>query len=267
MQAITEAFQMSPAYFYTVVGILGLLIGSFLNVVASRVPKGMSVIHPPSHCESCGHRLSLLDLIPVFSWVASRGKCRYCGESFSIRYALWEAVTGGLFVLTAAVLGPVYELIPGLVLVSMLVAIVQTDLEHMIIPDKIVLFGCIAGVLLRIWIHPRPLWQYGVAFVAGGLILYGIALLGQLLLKKESMGGGDIKLLAVLGLYIGIQGTVLTLFLASVIGLFVSLFLILARIVRKEEPIPFGPYLAMGAYIVYLWGDSLLNGYLHLIVQ
>ena len=116
MQAITEAFQMSPAYFYTVVGILGLLIGSFLNVVASRVPKGMSVIHPPSHCESCGHRLSLLDLIPVFSWVASRGKCRYCGESFSIRYALWEAVTGGLFVLTAAVLGPVYELIPGLVL-------------------------------------------------------------------------------------------------------------------------------------------------------
>lgn len=266
MSTILLVFKLSPAYFYTVVCVFGLLIGSFLNVVALRIPKGMSVSHPPSHCTSCGHRLGPLDLIPVISYVLARGKCRYCGESFSIAYAVWEALAGIFFVLTAMVLGPVPELLVGLTLVSILIAIVQTDLRHLLIPNKIVFFGMGAGLLLRIFIHESPLWQYVVAFLIGGGVLYLIAFLGELLLKKESMGGGDIKLLAMLGLYIGVKGVLLTIFLGSLIGLVASLILMAAGLIKREQAVPFGPYLALGAYAAYLWGDQLLSWYMNLLV-
>ncbi|WP_438445774.1 prepilin peptidase [Gorillibacterium sp. sgz5001074] len=267
MNTIIQAFQVSPAYFYTMITILGLLIGSFLNVVAIRVPKGMSVVHPPSHCTSCGHQLGPLDLIPVFNWFFSRGKCRYCGEAYSVQYTVWEAMTGLLFLLTAVTLGPVPELIAGLVLVSILITIVQTDLRYMLIPNRILVFGLGSGVLLRIGIHPLPVWDYALAFLIGGGLLYLLAWLGEVFLKKESMGGGDIKLMAVLGLFVGMKGVILTLFLGSVIGLFLSFILIVFRRLKTDQFIPFGPYLAAGAWVAYLWGDSLLHLYINLFIH
>lgn len=261
MGTIIRALELSPAYFYTVIGVFGLMVGSFLNVAAIRIPLGLSVCYPPSRCDSCGHRLGPLDLIPVLGFFLARGKCKYCGESFSIRYALWEAAAGLLFVLTAAVLGPVPELIPGLLLVSLLIPIVQTDLRHMIIPNKIVFFGFVSGALVRLAIHPEPLWTYAAAFVAGGGVLYAAALVGERLLRKESMGGGDIKLLAMLGLFMGIKGVMLALFLGCLAGLLVNLLLMALGLVRSGQPVPFGPYLALGALPAYLWGGRLLDWY------
>lgn len=265
MPNIQRAFELSPAYFYTVISVLGLFVGSFLNVVAGRVPRGESIVRPPSYCESCGHRLGLLDLIPVLSWCLNRGKCRHCGERYSGRYALWEAATAGLFVLTATVFGPHAELVPGLVMVSILVVAVQTDLDQMIIPDKVVFFGMAAGVILRLFIHSSPLWHYAVAFLAGGGILYAAAYLGEKILGKEAMGGGDMKLLAMLGLYLGIANTFLTLFLGSLIGLGLTLLLMASRRMSREQPIAFGPYLALGALLAYWWGEPLLQWYIGLL--
>lgn len=265
MLNIQRAFELSPAYFYTVMLVLGLFVGSFLNVVAYRIPKGKSIVHPPSHCESCGHRLSLLDLIPVISWCFLKGRCRYCGDKVSGQHLYGEIGTAGLFVLASVVYGPVPELIVGLTLISLLVVVVQTDLEGLIIPDKVVFFGMGAGVLLRLLIHSEPLWHYAVAFLAGGGALYAIALLAEKWLGKEALGGGDIKLLAMLGLYLGISNTLLTMFLGSLAGLCLTIVLMALKKVSREQHVPFGPYLALGALLAYLWGDSLLQGYLNLL--
>lgn len=265
MLNLQRAFELAPLYFYTVLTVLGLFIGSFLNVVAQRIPRGQSIVHPPSHCESCGHRLGPLDLIPVFSWVLSAGKCRYCGEKYAVGYALWEAATGGLFLLAGVVLGPVPELITGLLLVSLLVVVVQTDLAGMVIPDRVVFFGMAAGLILRLFLHSRPLWDYGSAFLAGGGLLFAAAWLGEKILSKEAMGGGDIKLLAMLGLYLGLANTLLTLFIGSLLGLCLTLLLLALRRISRDQPIPFGPYLALGAWIAYLWGSPMLQWYIQLV--
>ncbi|MFM9326746.1 prepilin peptidase [Paenibacillus mesotrionivorans] len=262
---IIQAFEASPPYFYTVMGILGLFVGSFLNVVAARIPQGQSLVTPPSHCDSCGHRLAVPDLIPVWSWFRSGGKCRYCGEAFSIQYPLWEVLTSVIYILLAVTLGPVPELIVGLLLVSLLIAISQTDLRLYLIPDKIIVFGIAAGIVLRIFIHDAPWWDYVGGFFLGGGLLYLAAVLGEWLLKKEAMGGGDIKLLAMLGIYIGMKGVLLTIFLGSVIGLIIILILLLTGVMKNDQPIPFGPFLAIGACVAYLWGELLVQAYLNLL--
>jgi leader peptidase (prepilin peptidase)/N-methyltransferase len=260
-----KAFQASPPYFYTVMGVLGLFVGSFLNVVAARIPQGQSLLRPPSHCDSCGHRLAILDLIPVWSWFRWGGKCRYCGEAFSIQYPLWEALTSAIYILLAVTLGPVPELVVGLLLVSLLIAISQTDLHLYLIPDKIIVFGMAAGILLRIFIHDAPWWDYAGGFFLGGGLLYLAAVLGEWLLKKEAMGGGDIKLLAMLGIYLGMKGVLLTIFLGSVIGLIITIVLLATGWMKKDQPIPFGPFLAIGACVAYLWGNQLVNAYLSVL--
>lgn len=260
-----QAFEASPPYFYTVMGILGLFVGNFLNVVASRVPQGQSIIRPPSHCDSCGHRLMVLDLIPVWSWLRSRGKCRYCGKLYSIQYPIWEAFTSFMYVVLAISLGPVPELLAGLLLVSLLIVISQTDLRCYLIPDRIIVFGLAAGILIRLFVHEAPWWDYAGGFFLGGGLLYLAAVLGEWLLKKEAMGGGDIKLLAMLGIYLGIKGVLLTILIGSFLGLLITIGLILAKRMKPEQPIAFGPFLALGACAAYLWGAQLIHAYLTLL--
>lgn len=267
METILYAFEELPAYFITVVTLFGLAVGSFLNVVSIRVPRGESVIHPPSHCASCGHRLGWGELVPVFSYLRLRGKCKSCGESFSMSYAVWEAATGLLFGLMAWQMGPTPELWPALWMLSVLIALVQTDLRSMLIPNKIVFTGLLGIVILRSLIHEQPLWNYGLAFLLGGGILYLIAWLGEAILKKESMGGGDIKLFALLGAWLGMKGVLLTLFLASIYGVIGSLILILSGLRRREDYIPFGPFIALGALTAFLWGDRLIQWYVSLLIS
>ncbi len=243
------------------IALFGLLIGSFLNVVAIRTLKKESLSYPPSHCVHCNHQLGPLDLIPVLSYLFLRGKCRYCKAEISSAYAIGETTTALLFGLMAWQLGPTTELIVALFFASILVVIVQTDFREMIIPDRVIYFAMAVGFLLRIIIHPLPLWNHFSAFIIGGGSLFLIAIIGSAILKKDAMGGGDIKLLAFVGLILGIQLTLLTLFLASLIGTLYGLLLILLRRYNRNKYIPFGPFIAAGSLIAYLWGDTWIEWY------
>jgi leader peptidase (prepilin peptidase) / N-methyltransferase len=265
MQTLKDILQLYASIPPIPLLVLGLLLGSFLNVVGIRIPLKQSITHPPSHCPHCNHRLGPFDLVPVFSWLLLRGRCRYCKAPVSPIYMVGEAVTGLLFGLMAWQLGATLELIPALLLVSILVAITVSDLRYMLIPDRIVFFGCGCALFLRLFVHPLPLWNYVLAFLVGGGVLYAIAWLSEVLLKKEGMGGGDIKLFGFIGLILGIKLTLLTLFTASVLGTFYGVMLILAGRYRRDQPMPFGPFIAIGAILTYLWGNDWLEWYMNML--
>lgn len=261
-----ELFVRHPIVLAAIAGIIGLFIGSFLNVVALRIPKKESFVYPPSHCVHCKHRLGPLDLLPVFSYVWLRGKCRYCRAPISPIYPIGESLNAIAFAVIAWKLGPVPELLPGLFFAAILTAVTMTDLKYMLIPDKIVLFAVIVGLILRLFIHPLPIWNHLIGMVVGGGVLYVIALLSLLLLRKEGMGGGDIKLFTFIGLMLGIQSTLLTLFVASLLGSIFGISSILLGRMNKDRPIPFGPFICLGALLCYLWGNDLISWYIHLVL-
>ncbi|TMV52642.1 prepilin peptidase [Paenibacillus mesophilus] len=240
----------------------GLIIGSFLNVVAIRLLKGESISYPPSHCVNCQHRLYPIDLIPVFSYLLLMGKCRYCRERISAAYPIGELAAAVTFGVTAWKIGYQPELLAGLLLASILIVIVQTDLRAMIIPDKVVFFGFGAAVLIRLFVHPLPLWSYLAAFVVGGGILLLLAVV-----SKGGMGGGDIKLFAFIGLILGLPLTLLALFVSALLGTLYGLILIVFRKFKRRTAIPFGPFLALGSLLSYLWGTGLIDFYVRLFVS
>lgn len=244
----------------------GLLIGSFLNVVAIRVLKNESISFPPSHCVNCNHQLSSKDLIPVLSYMWLRGKCRYCSETISIRYPVGELGTGIGFAIAYLAMGYNKELIAALWLTSILVIIIQTDLAEMLIPNKIVLLGIAGAVLIRLWVHPLPLWDYLIASISGSGALLLIGLVFGWLLKKEALGAGDIKLYVFIGLILGIKLTFLSIFMASVMGTLFGLIQIVLKKKTAQKEIPFGPYIAVGSLIVYYLGNPLLDWYLNLLI-
>nr|WP_057313609.1 A24 family peptidase [Paenibacillus sp. Soil766]KRE93173.1 hypothetical protein ASG89_06620 [Paenibacillus sp. Soil766] len=246
-------------------GLFGLVFGSFFNVVGIRVVKKESIAYPPSHCVHCNHELKPLDLIPVLSYLGLRGACRYCRAKISPIYPIGELVTAVAFAVTTWLIGPSLELIVGLVFVSILMICSIADSRYRIIPDKVVFSGMIVAFLLRIWIHPLPLWNYSVAFIVGGGVLYLVALASVLIMKKEGMGGGDIKLLAFIGLIVGIKLTLFTLFVASLFGTIYGLVQIRVKSSREDQGIPFGPFIAAGAFFSYFWGESVINWYLSFI--
>jgi leader peptidase (prepilin peptidase)/N-methyltransferase len=241
-------------------GVLGLIFGSFCNVVAIRLLKGESIVHPPSHCVHCNHRLGPLDLIPVMSFLLLRGRCRYCRAPIPPVYPIGEAATALLFASAAWRMGVSPELPAGLLLASILVIIVQTDLCRMVIPNKVVFFGMGAAVLLRLFVHPEPWWDYALAFLIGGGLFYGLAVA-----TKGGVGGGDIKLFAFLGVLLGLKLTLLAIFLSSLAGTLYGVMQLARSRYRKKQAIPFGPFIAVGAWLSYLWGDWLLNWYAALL--
>lgn len=240
----------------------GILIGSFLNVVAIRMLKGESITFPPSHCTSCGHSLKPLDLVPLLSYLALRGKCRYCHERVSLAYFWGELTTGLLFTWAGWMFGWQLEIIVAMFIISILVVVVQTDLREMIIPNKVIAFGVACGILLRIFIHDLPLWNYGISLILGGGIIYLISTISSIILKKEAMGGGDVKLFAFVGLMLGFKLLLLSIFLASLAGFLIGVILLLSGRTKAGAYIPFGPYIALGSLISYGWGNSIIAWYL-----
>lgn len=278
METIIALYRDHLLFLTTVAGLLGLAVGSFLGVAATRLPAEQSLIHPPSACDHCRQRLQPIDLVPIAGYLLLRGKCRHCGVRVPLVYPLIEAATGCLFALVAWRIGFQLELLAGLLLISVLITITITDIQRRIIPDKVVFFGMGAMIVLRIFTHSLPWWNYGVAFVIGGGILYLLALLSVLLMRKEGMGGGDIKLFAFLGLVLGINQTLFTLFAAALLGLIGGLLQrsVQARVnasggssstTEDEEYIAFGPYIAMAAIISYIWGDQLISMYLSFVLH
>ena len=237
--------------------LFGMIFGSFFNVVGLRVPLKMSIAYPPSHCTNCMHRLSALDLIPIFSYIFLRGKCRYCGEKVSPIYMVTEIVTGILFAFAYWKLGFTSELAVALLFISLLAIIVVSDIAYMIIPDKVLLFFLPLLALARFFAHTDPWWDSLLGPVVGFTVLFLVALL-----SKGGMGGGDIKLFFLIGLALGTIGTLVTLFFASVIGLVIGLFVLRVRGQDRKQPIPFGPSIALAAIIVYFYGDQIMDWYI-----
>jgi leader peptidase (prepilin peptidase)/N-methyltransferase len=240
---------------------LGLIVGSFLNVVVARLPAHLSLWRPRSACPACGAAIAWHDNIPILSFVALRGRCRACGVRIAWRYPLIEALTAGVFVLAYAVLGLSPALVPALLLLAALVAITFIDLEHQIIPDLITLPGIVTGVLANLATGAVS-WRDSLlgVVVAGGLFFVII------LASGGGMGGGDMKLAAMLGAFLGWQLTLVALFLAVVAGGVVALAVLGAGLKSRKEPIPFGPFLAAGGAAALCWGRSLMTWYFDVFV-
>ena len=236
----------------------GLVIGSFVTVVGYRVPRGESIVGPRSRCTTCGAQIAAYDNIPVFSWVILRGRSRCCGDRISARYPLTELALGILYLATVAILwdDPV-EVVLGLVFVTTLLAITLTDLERRVIPNKVLLAATVAGVAIVAIGDPSSLPERAIAAAAagGGMFLVALA-------YPRGMGLGDVKLTAVMGLFLGrnVAPAILVALLAgSVVGL--------ALIARegagaRKRAIPFGPFLALGGVVALLAGDQLVDWYL-----
>jgi len=237
--------------------LVGLVIGSFLNVVIGRLPEGRSVVHPRSACPGCGASIRWYDNVPVLSWLWLRARCRSCRAAISWRYPVVELLTAGLFAVAAYRFGPTMELIPALLLLAALVAITGIDLDHQLIPDVITLPGVAAGAALGIAIHPDHWLDIGLGIAVGGGLFFVI-----ILASGGGMGGGDMKLGAMLGAFLGWKLVLLAILLAVFAGGAVAITLLMSGSKGRKDPVPFGPFLALGAVLSLLWGNGLLAWYL-----
>lgn len=249
--------------------VVGLVFGSFFNVCIFRIPEGISISKPPSHCMSCNTRLKPRDLIPVFSYLMSGRKCRYCGEKVSSRYAIVELITGILFLTVFIVHGISVSTIYYLVLVSLLIVITFIDIDHFIIPDRILVFGAIFAIIFNLLLKEVSIKDSIIgAFVCGGSVWLIVALI-EFIIKKECMGGGDIKLFAMLGLYMGTKNGLLTALLSVYVGAIYGIcVIVLSKIKGKKynSVIPYGPFISIGALITILFGRQLLELYFSILM-
>jgi len=237
--------------------IFGLLIGSFLNVCIYRLPQNQSIIMPPSHCFTCSTRLKPRDLIPVFSYLLSRGHCRYCNATFSPRYALVELLTASLFVWCLQIFGVSLALAKALILTSFFIVITFIDYDHQLILDKVLLCLSGAGVVINLYTGSVGIVDMLIASLIGGGLLLIIALL-----SGGGMGGGDIKFAVALGLCFGWQSLLLTLLLSFIFGGVGGVLLLITKLKGRKDFIPFGPFIALGALFTLLYGNTIMDWYL-----
>ncbi len=243
--------------------IFGICIGSFLNVCIFRLPAGKSIVNPPSSCPECGTAIRFYDNLPVLSYFILRGRCRHCHTPIAFRYVLVELL-GGLMALCVYLrFGPGSEGIVYYAFIAALIVIMFIDIDHRIIPDVISLPGIVLGFAAS-FLLPSLSWTDSLlGLLAGGGSLYAVAWGYELITGKEGMGGGDIKLLAMIGAFIGWKGVLLTIFMGSAIGTLVGLTDMVAKKKNMKMRIPFGPFLAIGAIIHLFWGNKLIAWYLN----
>jgi len=226
--------------------LVGACIGSFLNVVIYRLPRGESIVSPRSRCPGCGHAIPAWENIPIVSFVALRGKCAGCGEGISWRYPAVELLTASGFGAIFLLDGPGIPLLRDLLFFSLLIPITFIDIDHRIIPDELSLGGLAAGILLSFL--PGGDWKGSVGgALLGGGILYATALLYEKIRGTEGMGGGDIKLLAMIGAFVGWRGTVATIFFGALLGAIGGILAMRKGGEGLKTAIPFGPYLCVAA--------------------
>jgi leader peptidase (prepilin peptidase)/N-methyltransferase len=237
-------------------GMLGLAFGSFLNVVAYRLPRGESLAHPPSRCPSCGTRVKARDNVPVLSWLALRGRCRGCKTAISARYPLVEALTAALCVAVVLALGPDADALIGLAFILLLVPVAFIDLDHRIIPNKLTALGSVTALALTALVEPGDLPEHLLAAAGAGGFLLAAALA-----KPGGMGMGDVKLAAVMGLFLG-RAVAPALFVALIAGSLAGLALMAHRRAGRGMTIPFGPWLALGGVVGLFAGDAVVGWYL-----
>ena len=239
-------------------GLVGLAVGSFLNVVILRLPRGESIVSPPSHCPSCETPLRWYHNIPLLSWIALRGRCGACRAWIGWQYPLVEAATAAIWAGNVAAYGIGPEALRAIAFLTLLLAIAVTDARFYIIPDELSLGGAVLGVALALLAGSPTLQEAAIGAVAGGGALWLIAILGTWAFRKEAMGGGDIKLMTMIGAFLGWQGALLTVFLGALAGTLV--FVPIAW--KSDRLVPFGLFLAVGAALALYLGDPLLDWYM-----
>lgn len=242
---------------YLAVAAVGLIFGSFTNVLIARIPAGESIVTPPSHCPHCGHRLGVLDLVPVLSWLWLKGKCRYCRERIRPRYPLVELLTAALFIGVFLRWGLSAWTLAGWALTVILVACSFIDLDEGIIPDVITIPGVILGLAVSFF-------TLGFLPALWGALAFGGVLFLVAVISNGGMGGGDVKLAAVIGSFTGLPGAFITLLLSSFLGAVYGVTLMLVGRAGRKTPVKFGPFLAVAAYTAYLFASEIIAWYMGL---
>lgn len=246
-----------------ILAVLGLAVGSFLNVCIHRLPRGQSLNSPPSRCPQCDYRLRWFDNIPVVSYAILGGRCRKCRAPISIRYPIIELVTMGLFVLHGAVFGWTPLLVPRVLFACAMVVLFAIDLEHQLLPNIITLPGIIVG-LIASSVLPPGMIDALIGMLVGGGVLW---LIGEAYFRysgHEGMGGGDVKMLAMIGAFLGWKLVLVTLVLSSVLGSIIGVIVIAIRKGGMKYALPYGTFLALGALVASLAGDAIVEWYVGL---
>ncbi|MFI3307208.1 MAG: prepilin peptidase [Mycoplasmatota bacterium] len=227
--------------------VIGTIFGSFYNVVAHRLPVGKSIVYPPSRCDNCNHRLTFIELIPIFSYLIQKGKCKKCGVKITSIHLIFEIMVGILFSFSFIVFGFDFQTILALIVVSVLSIVIISDLNYMVILDEVLITGALATIIsvLIFKDFSMLLSMFFSSFICF-LIMYCIKLFGNFLYKKESMGDGDIKLIAYIGFNLGLINGIGSIFLGSIIALPISYFFMK----KGHKIIPFGPFLSIAAMIL-----------------
>jgi leader peptidase (prepilin peptidase) / N-methyltransferase len=251
LQAVADAWSGGML---VAVGLFGLVIGSFLNVVIVRVPEHRSLWRPRSACPRCSAQLSWYDNIPVVSFLILRGRCRACAESISWRYPIVEAITAVALVLAYLAFGPTIDFVIASVLLAALIAITAIDLQHLLILDVITLPGILVGLVANI-ATGRISWLES----ALGIVLAGALFLTIILVSRGGMGGGDLKLGAMLGAFLGWKALLFALFVAIILGGVVGIALLVSGLRGRKDAVPFGPFLAIGGAVALFWGERVFD--------
>jgi len=244
--------------------IFGGMVGSFLNVCIFRLPKEESIIWPGSHCPNCKKPIRFYDNIPLISYFLLRGKCRYCKKPISFQYPLIEGITALSSLFLIIKFGPSLSYLFYFAFVAALIVITVIDLYHQIIPDAISLPGIGVGLLASLLIPQITLFNSLIGILLGGGSLFIVATFYQWLFKREGMGGGDVKLLAMIGAFLGWKAVLLTILLSSLIGSVTGILMMVVKGKDFKYAIPFGPFLSLGAVISLFYGEEIVRWYLYL---
>ena len=241
--------------------LLGLCFGSFLNVCILRLPRDQSLLRPRSTCPNCQQPIAWRDNIPLFSWLWLRGKCRWCHKPISKQYPLIEALVGLLFGISIMVYGPTLRAVGAAVFGTILLGIAITDARHYIIPDEFTWGGLVIGLLVALGggVHGFLMALLGAA--VGFVLLWLVGMAGTWVFKEDAMGGGDVKMMAMVGSFVGWQGVLLTVFAGAALGslIFVPLS------IKKKRLVPFGVFLAVGAAVAFVFGAAIVSWYGHFL--
>jgi leader peptidase (prepilin peptidase) / N-methyltransferase len=248
---------MAELFVWMIAAIVGAAIGSFLNVCITRLPEGESVVSPRSRCPGCAAAIGWRDNVPVLSWLALRARCRACGRGISALYPAVELATALIWMAAVARHGLAWEALAVAVFFTLLLGIAVTDARTYLIPDEFTLGGLVIGLLLSLAPNGITFWQSLGGAALGFGLLYLTGLLGEWWMKKPAMGGGDIKMMAMVGAFLGPVGAVLTIFLGALVGTVIFLPISL----RTKKLVPFGIFLAVGAAVTEVWGGAIVRWY------
>jgi leader peptidase (prepilin peptidase)/N-methyltransferase len=253
------------AFGFAIVCIFGLFIGSFVNVCIYRIPRRESVLWPASHCPSCRKAIAIYDNIPIVSYLFLKGRCRACRVAISRRYPLVELLNGAGYGVSLWWFGWDWSTVVYMFLFSVLLVVTFIDLSHQIVPDVITLPGIPLGMLCAATILPVGILNSVMGILIGGGLLWGLAWISPYIFGKEGMGGGDIKLMAMIGAFLGWKPTLLAIMMGALIGSVIGIALIALKMLRRDQYVPFGPFLSLGSVLAMFFHHEIITWYFHLL--